>query len=93
MSRTNEEILDNYPYDENGRYAVFTDVDVLSAMTASREDERERIRGKHNDLLKCLKQLMLSIEAHPDYLSGEEGDEWHDLIDVCDEIVSRSVFI
>ena len=44
MSKTNEEILKNYPYDDNGRYAVFMENDVLSSMTAAREDERERIR-------------------------------------------------
>ena len=43
MSKTNEEILKNYPYDDNGRYAVFMENDVLSAMTAARKDEREKI--------------------------------------------------
>jgi len=36
--------LKNYPYDDNGRYAVFMENDVLSAMTAARNDERERMR-------------------------------------------------
>ena len=46
MSKTNESILaDVTPYDLPGsRNATYLTDDVLSSMTAAREDERERIK-------------------------------------------------
>lgn len=42
------------------------------------------------DLLEMLNSLVLSITAHPDYVSGEEGDEWHDLISLSDEVIKKA---
>jgi hypothetical protein len=64
ISKTNEEILNNYPYDENGRYAVFMENDVLSAMTAAREDERERMR------------LMIADEINSLSDKSDSKDRW-----------------
>lgn len=42
------------------------------------------------DLLNNLESLILSIMAHPDYASGEEGDEWHDLIEIAEETIKKA---
>lgn len=42
------------------------------------------------DLLGMLNSLVLSITAHPDYVSGEEGDEWHDLVSLADDVIKKA---
>jgi hypothetical protein len=66
------------------------DEDVQTAIRCLRETEANvRLIAIAPELLKCLNSLMLSITAHPDYVSGEEGDEWHDLIENCNEIIEK----
>ena len=43
------------------------------------------------ELLDRLRGLMLSVMAHPDYFSGEEGDEWHDLISLSEEVINKAL--
>lgn len=42
------------------------------------------------ELLYRLNSLVLSVKAHPDYIFGEEGDEWHDIIDLTEEIIKKA---
>ena len=41
------------------------------------------------ELIRITQSLILSIQAHPDYVSGEEGDEWHDITDIANDILSE----
>ena len=42
------------------------------------------------DLLHRLNSLVLSIKAHPDYVFGEEEDEWHDLISLAEQSIKKA---
>ena len=42
------------------------------------------------DLLRNLNSLLLSVMAHPYYVSGEEGDEWHDITSICEETIKKA---
>lgn len=33
---------------------------------------------------------MLSIAAHPDYVSGEEDDEWHTLLSIAEDLITKA---
>lgn len=41
-------------------------------------------------LLDRLNKLVLSVKAHPDYVNGEECDEWHDIIDLAEETIKKA---
>ena len=41
------------------------------------------------ELTRITQSLILSIQAHPDYVSGEEGDEWHDITAMANDILSE----
>lgn len=41
-------------------------------------------------LLNRLNKLVLSVKAHPDYVNGEEGDEWHDIIDLAEQTIKKA---
>lgn len=42
-------------------------------------------------LLHRLNSLILSVKAHPDYIFGEDGDEWHDLISLSEEAINKAL--
>lgn len=42
------------------------------------------------ELLDRLSKLVLSVKAHPDYVNGEDGDEWHDIIDLAEETIKKA---
>lgn len=41
-------------------------------------------------LLTMLNSLVLSVTAHPDYVMGEKGDEWHDIIEMCEDAIKKA---
>ena len=43
---------------------------------------------QRDEYKNMIRSLILSIAAHPDYVNGEEGDEWHDLVSLADELIS-----
>ena len=43
---------------------------------------------QRDEYKNMIRSLILSIAAHPDYLNGEEGDEWHDLVSLADELMN-----
>lgn len=43
------------------------------------------------ELLEALRSLILSVCAHPDYVFGKEGDEWHDLVSIADEVINKAL--
>ena len=42
------------------------------------------------DLLHRLNNIVLSIKAHPDYVNGEEGDEWHDIVELAEQAIKKA---
>ena len=42
------------------------------------------------ELLYRLNSLVLSVKAHPDYIFGEEGDEWHDIVSLAEETINKA---
>ena len=42
------------------------------------------------ELFDRLNKLLLSVKAHPDYVNGEEGDEWHDIIDLAEQTIKKA---
>ena len=42
------------------------------------------------ELLYRLNSLVLSVKAHPDYIFGEEGDEWHDIVSLAEEAIKKA---
>ena len=42
------------------------------------------------ELLYRLNSLVLSVKAHPDYIFGEEGDEWHDIVSLAEETIKKA---
>ena len=45
---------------------------------------------QRDELKRMLNSLILSICAHPDYVSGEEGDEWHDLTSLAEASIKST---
>ena len=45
---------------------------------------------QRDELKRMINSLSLSIAAHPDYVNGEEEDEWHDLISLADELIKST---
>lgn len=37
-----------------------------------------------------LEKLILSIKAHPDYVYGQDGDEWHDLVSLAEKSIEEN---
>ena len=42
------------------------------------------------ELLNRLNSLVLSVKAHPNYIFGEEGDEWHDIVGLAEEAIKKA---
>jgi len=45
---------------------------------------------QRDELMRMMNSLMLSIAAHPDYVGGEEDDEWHTLLSLAEELVTKA---
>mgnify|MGYP003620463906 CR=1 FL=1 len=37
-----------------------------------------------------LNSIVLSVKAHPDYVNGEEGDEWHDIVELAEQTIKKA---
>ena len=42
------------------------------------------------DLLHRLNSIVLSVKAHPDYVNGEGGDEWHDIVELAEQTIKKA---
>ena len=42
------------------------------------------------DLLNRLNSIVLSVKAHPDYVNGQEGDEWHDIVELAEKAINKA---
>lgn len=75
---------------------VICDIDPIGVskkvFTRSKEEaiSNAKLIAAAPDLLDRLNKLVLSVKAHPDYVYGEEGDEWHDIIDLTEEIIKKA---
>ena len=75
---------------------VICDIDPIGVskkvFTRSKEEaiSNAKLIASAPELLDRLNKLVLSVKAHPDYVYGEEGDEWHDIIDLTEEIIKKA---
>ena len=42
------------------------------------------------DLLHRLNSIVLSVKAHPDYVNGQECDEWHDIVELAEKAINKA---
>lgn len=53
-------------------------------------DANAKLIASSPELLGRLKSLVLSVKAHPNYIFGEEGDEWHDIVGLAEEAIKKA---
>ncbi len=61
--------------------------DLLEAFA---RQEVEPIEKQRDELLEMMNSLMLSIAAHPDYVNGDEDDEWHTLLSLAETAIKNA---
>ena len=71
---------------EESPYGIVTND---TALETARKYASELLRQR-DELKRMLNSLILSICAHPDYVSGEEGDEWHDLTSLAEASIKST---
>jgi len=75
---------------------VICDIDPIGAskkvFTRSKEEaiSNAKLIAAAPELLTRLNSLVLSVKAHPDYQFGEEGDEWHDIVELAEETIKKA---
>lgn len=75
---------------------VICDIDPIGVskkvFTRSKEEaiSNAKLIAAAPDLLYRLNSLVLSVKAHPDYIFGEEGDEWHDIVSLAEETIKKA---
>ena len=75
---------------------VICDIDPIGVstkvFTRSKEEAiaNAKLIAAAPELLARLNSLVLSVKAHPDYQFGEEGDEWHDIVSLAEEVIKKA---
>lgn len=75
---------------------VICDIDPIgvSKKVYTRSKEEAISNGKliaaAPDLLHRLNSIVLSVMAHPDYVNGEQGDEWHDIVELAEQSIKKA---
>jgi len=75
---------------------VICDIDPIGVskkvFTRSKEEaiSNAKLIAAAPELLTRLNSLVLSVKAHPDYQFGEEGDEWHDIVELAEETIKKA---
>ena len=84
----------DFIYTELGE--VICDIDPIGVskkvFTRSKEGaiSNAKLIAAAPELLTRLNSLVLSVKAHPDYQFGEEGDEWHDIVELAEETIKKA---
>jgi len=75
---------------------VICDIDPIGVstkvFTRSKEEAiaNAKLIAAAPELLTRLNSLVLSVKAHPDYQFGEEGDEWHDMVSMAENVIKKA---
>ena len=69
-------------YDASDSHILDQDMEVVSANT--------KLIAAAPDLLHRLNSIVLSVKAHPDYVNGQEGDEWHDIVELAEQTIKKA---
>ena len=75
---------------------VICDIDPIGVskkvFTRSKEEaiSNAKLIAAAPELLHRLNSLVLSVKAHPDYIFGEECDEWHDIVSLAEEAIKKA---
>ncbi len=67
---------------------VYPTVDQHSTVES---DANKKLIAAAPDLLTRLHNLVLSVKAHPDYVNGEKGDEWHDIVELSEQTIKKAI--
>ena len=62
----------------------------ISGRTKEEVNANAKLIAAAPNLPDNLNKLLLSVKAHPDYVNGEEGDEWHDIIDLAEQAIKKA---
>ena len=82
ISENGIEICDTYPV------TYFLTAFEVSNFKA---EENAKLIAAAPELLDRLNKLVLSVKAHPEYVFGEDGDEWHDLISLSEQAIKKAI--
>ena len=69
-------------YDASDSHILDMDQDIVNA--------NAKLIAAAPDLLHILNSIVLSVKAHPDYVNGQEGDEWHDIVELAEQTIKKA---
>ena len=78
-----------YIQDESGEYVATAIIDN-PFIDYNLAISKAKLIAAAPELFDRLNKLLLSVKAHPDYVNGEEGDEWHDIIDLAEQAIKKA---
>lgn len=58
--------------------------------TEAESESNAKLIAAAPDLLHRLNSIVLSVKAHPDYVNGKEGDEWHDIVELAEQTIKKA---
>lgn len=65
---------------------------VIAAISLSAQENinNAKLIAAAPDLLHRLNSIVLSVKSHPDYVNGQEGDEWHDIVELAEQTIKKA---
>ena len=77
--------------DDGGLIAFVYDGDIdEEAIHMDVVEANAKLIAAAPELLDRINKIVLSVKAHPYYVNGEDGDEWHDIIDLAEQAIKKA---